>query len=73
MSKWRVTGDFAAGKSETLQSLNQGTSTGPTVLKVHTVVRAFRKEGPVNVPWLCIMQEHDANTKTKYHLLVNTF
>ena len=30
VSKWRATGNFAAGKSETLQSLSQGTCTGPT-------------------------------------------
>ena len=58
VSKWRVTGDFATGKSETLQSLSQGTCTGPTFLKACTV---------------CIMQAHDAKTKTKSHPLVNTF
>ena len=49
VSKWRATGDFAAGKSETLQSLSQGTCTGPTFLKARTV---------------CIMQAHEAKTKT---------
>ena len=44
VSKWRATGDFAAGKSETLQSLSQGTCTGPTFLKARIV---------------CIMQAHD--------------
>ena len=58
--KWRATGDFAAGKSETLQSLSQGTCTGPTFLKARTV---------------CIMQAHmyNAKIKTQSHLLVNTF
>ena len=34
VSKWRATDDFAAGKSETLQSLrvSQGTCPGPTFL-----------------------------------------
>ena len=47
--KWRATGDFAARKSETLQSLSQGTCTGPTFLKSRTV---------------CIMQAHNAKTKS---------
>ena len=42
VSKWRATGDFAAGKSETLQSLNQGACTGPTFLKVRTVMQRQR-------------------------------
>ena len=58
VSKWRAADDFAAGKSETLQSLSQCTCTGPTFLKARTV---------------CIMQAHDAKTKTKSHPLVNTF
>ena len=40
---------FAAGKPETLLSGSQGTCTGPTFLKARTV---------------CIMQAHDAKTKT---------
>ena len=58
VSNWRATGDFAASESETLQSLSQGTCTGPTFLKPRTV---------------CIMQAHDAKTKTKSQPLVNTF
>ena len=58
VSKWRATGDFAAGESASLQSLSQGTCTGPTFLKARTV---------------CIMQAHNAKTKTKSHPLVNTF
>ena len=56
VSKWRATGDFAAGESATLQSLSP--CTGPTFLKARTV---------------CIMQAHNAKTKTKSHPLVNTF
>ena len=37
VSKWRAKGDLAARKSETLQSLSQGTCTGPTFLKARTV------------------------------------
>ena len=58
VSKWRATDNFAANESETLQSLSQGTCTGPTFLKARTV---------------CIVQVHNAKTKTKSHLLVNTF
>ena len=58
VSKWRATGNFAAKKSERLQSLSQGTCPGPTFLSARTV---------------CIMQAHDAKTKTKSHPLVNTF
>ena len=58
VSKWRAADDFAAGKSETLQSLSQCTCTGPTFLSARTV---------------CIMQAHDAKTKTKSHPIVNTF
>ena len=57
VSKWRATDNFAASKSERLQSLSQGTCTGPTFLKARTA---------------CIMQAHDAKTKTKSHPLVNT-
>ena len=49
VSKWRARGDFAANESETLQSLSQGTCTGPTFLKARTV---------------CIMQAHDAKTNS---------
>ena len=47
VSKLRATDDFAAGKSERLQSLSQGTCTGPTFLIARTV---------------CILQVHDAKT-----------